>query len=92
MTDTRTSPPGSVLSAAPEGEVAVVGEVEALVFDVSPSRYGPIGQVEPQTTTRQDYECVSCSYGAVARVAPERCPMCHGSEWRRRFARAPHRL
>jgi hypothetical protein len=27
------------------------------------------------------FRCVACSYGASRAIAPERCPMCGGSEW-----------
>jgi hypothetical protein len=27
------------------------------------------------------FRCVACSYGASRTTAPERCPMCGGSEW-----------
>lgn len=27
------------------------------------------------------FRCAACSYGATRATAPERCPMCGGSEW-----------
>ena len=33
---------------------------------------------------RAEFRCVGCGYGAAARMAPERCPMCGGSVWDQR--------
>ncbi len=30
---------------------------------------------------RHEFRCERCGFGAVARIAPERCPVCHGSTW-----------
>jgi hypothetical protein len=30
---------------------------------------------------RHEFRCEECGYGAVARIAPEFCPMCRGSVW-----------
>jgi hypothetical protein len=32
-------------------------------------------------TPLRDFLCAQCGYGARAKIAPERCPMCHGSTW-----------
>jgi hypothetical protein len=34
-----------------------------------------------RTTPRRRFRCTACSYGASREAAPERCPMCGGSEW-----------
>jgi hypothetical protein len=28
-----------------------------------------------------ELRCAACGYGAAVRVAPEACPMCHGTVW-----------
>jgi rubredoxin len=39
---------------------------------------GAVGQAyEPLS----EYRCPSCGYGARARLAPERCPMCSSTVW-----------
>jgi len=30
---------------------------------------------------REVFRCSDCGYGACARIAPERCPMCGGGVW-----------
>jgi hypothetical protein len=30
---------------------------------------------------QHEFRCEGCGYGAVARIAPEFCPMCRGSVW-----------
>jgi hypothetical protein len=32
-------------------------------------------------TTTIEVRCGRCGYGAIVRVAPETCPMCHGTVW-----------
>lgn len=32
-------------------------------------------------TPLKRFRCTACSYGASREAAPERCPMCGGSEW-----------
>lgn len=34
-----------------------------------------------ETTERRELVCGCCGYGAVVRVTPPACPMCHGSSW-----------
>ena len=38
-------------------------------------------QAQPASLERHEFRCESCGYGAVARIAPEFCPMCRGSVW-----------
>jgi rubredoxin len=35
----------------------------------------------PQARPRREFRCEGCGYGALAAIAPERCPMCGGSTW-----------
>ena len=30
---------------------------------------------------QHEFRCEGCGYGAMARIAPEACPMCRGSVW-----------
>lgn len=41
-------------------------------FSSGNARYG---------SARFEPRCVECGYGVVVRIAPGRCPMCHGSVW-----------
>jgi rubrerythrin len=69
-------------------EVVVIAQFETLNRDGTlPSHIEPIGHAALQVDARHDFECAACGYGAVARTAPERCPMCHGSVWSRSRAR-----
>ena len=34
---------------------------------------------EPARIDRHEFRCEECGYGAVARIAPDFCPMCRGS-------------
>lgn len=34
-----------------------------------------------QTLGRHEFRCERCGYGAVACIAPRRCPMCGNSAW-----------
>jgi len=36
---------------------------------------------EGEPLERHEFRCEECGYGAVARIAPEFCPMCRGSVW-----------
>ncbi len=33
-------------------------------------------------TSRREFVCRGCGYGVWRSEPPERCPMCHGSDWR----------
>lgn len=35
-----------------------------------------------ETAGRRELVCGSCGYGAVVRMTPPACPMCHSSSWR----------
>jgi len=39
------------------------------------------GRTENMRPHLSPFACADCSYGASARVAPERCPVCNGSTW-----------
>lgn len=45
----------------------------------TPVRERRLGQAA--TLERHEFRCEQCGYGAVARIAPEFCPMCRGSVW-----------
>jgi rubrerythrin len=63
-------------------EVAVIAQFETLHREGTvTSRVESIGHARRRVEALHDFECVSCGYGAVARIAPERCPMCSGSVW-----------
>jgi hypothetical protein len=36
---------------------------------------------QPPAGSERDYLCGRCGYGVSRREPPERCPMCHGSDW-----------
>ena len=38
---------------------------------------------EPPECRDEPFElrCTACGYGAIVRIAPAACPMCHGSVW-----------
>lgn len=36
---------------------------------------------ERRELVRREFVCSHCGYGAVASIAPKRCPMCGGSAW-----------
>jgi DNA-directed RNA polymerase subunit RPC12/RpoP len=35
----------------------------------------------PSMAVKHEYQCVDCGYGAVASIAPLRCPMCGAGVW-----------
>jgi predicted Zn-ribbon and HTH transcriptional regulator len=75
--------PLDTTSAEPrKTEVPVIAQFETLNREGTvTSRVEPIGHPPRRVEALHDFECASCGYGAVARVAPERCPMCSGSVW-----------
>jgi rubrerythrin len=54
--------------------------------------FGPDGDRARERPLSQ-FECAGCGYGASRSSAPERCPMCGGSDWDfapwRPFTRSP---
>jgi hypothetical protein len=49
---------------------------------MAPVRKPPV--VEQHAGSLLDRACVRCGYGVAAGRAPERCPMCGGTDWRLR--------
>jgi rubrerythrin len=42
----------------------------------------PLAAPAPRSTAATfEARCVSCNYGIIVRIAPERCPMCGSSVW-----------
>jgi hypothetical protein len=46
-----------------------------------PLRYVDAEDPQPRGLGRRELRCTTCGYGAVAKLVPERCPMCSGVSW-----------